>query len=163
MILLYITFCENRLHEWGFLRCAIWRYFSKWKNPVRTSRDEKEVLCIQNTICETTCRISKRSLGQKKHTLIRIMQYPSGAVAYGARLRGGMPPRLSLPSAFLDRKGETFRFYISAEKPPARECGGEITSHGVLGAIKHAIVHPYGASNREARCKKKKPRLLMLP
>ena len=41
---------------------------------------------------------------------------------------GGMPPRLSLPSAFLDRKGETFRFYISAEKPPARECGGEISA-----------------------------------
>ena len=39
-----------------------------------------------------------------------------------------MPPRSSLPSAFLDRKGETFRFYISAEKPPARECGGEISA-----------------------------------
>ena len=26
------------------------------------------------------------------------------------------------------------------------------TPHSVLGAIKHAIVHPYGASNREARC-----------
>ena len=38
------------------------------------------------------------------------------------------PPRLSLPSAFLDRKGETFRFYISAEKPPAGEGDGEVSS-----------------------------------
>ena len=81
-----------------------------------------------------------------------ILSQREGNVNKKERCEGRQePPRLSLPSAFLDRKGETFRFYISAEKPPARECGGEITSHGVLDAIKHAIVHPYGASNREAR------------
>ena len=45
-----ITFCENRLHAVYFLHCATLPYFSIRDSMTQTSRYEKYLLCIQNTI-----------------------------------------------------------------------------------------------------------------